>query len=151
MKRASVVFALMLVVLISGCALFDPPIIIPEHFSTLPEMWKWVSTNISYVEQGNQWWHVQRVYDLRRGDCKGFSVLFAYFAEELGYSARVLTFTANRWVDDGYGGSILVPYKHAAVEINGLVYEPQEYDEYWIVGNPTDSFTVDQINSMGLR
>jgi ribonucleotide reductase beta subunit family protein with ferritin-like domain len=60
-------------------------------FYTDDEVNIWVTENISYEKDTEEYWQLpEETYELRTGDCEDIALLRAYFNRELGYEDNLL-------------------------------------------------------------
>jgi len=144
MKRVVPTF-LFLILTISSCQIIPTNMLetvdIPLEFDTIHEAWLWVATNINYQVDRN-WPHPEKVYNTRLADCKGYSVLLAYFIAKLGYTPYIIVYEPD-WASGNY--------LHAVVYVEELdsYLEPQMYNYYEVGVKRKMVYTIDQVIYIG--
>lgn len=134
---------LLLIISTAGCSFIGSwEVNIPMSFDTYQEAWYWVATNIEYDYDAPQYWpHPETVYSISMADCRGYSILLAWFLYDMGYDPIITVY-------DPYWGEVL----HAVVYVEGIGYlEPQIYGLYDSVYNVKRTYTFHQIMDIARR
>lgn len=125
MKKAFAIITIISALIMSSCG---QPIFariggtleqnIDYHPETFDDAWYWVANNIRYKR--DPFLGLKRLpeetYALKYGDCEDFSLLLAYFGNQLGEDVRVVA---------GYDSK---GNAHCVCRYNGVLIEPQEYN-----------------------
>jgi hypothetical protein len=94
---------------------------IDHTFGSMSEAWEWTANNIQY-EVYNYWPRPERVYNGRKGDCQGYSVLLGYFLTKLGYEVEFIVFDLNKYYGIPSSGILHVGL---LIKDTGQIIEPQ--------------------------
>ena len=99
----------------------------------------WLIQNISYAgvfgsipaDYTFEQWYAINLFKNRKGNCYSYASALIAFAKELGYT-DVVMIKGYFQRPAGYGGGVWYP--HAWTEINGLIYDPQQEDDWGHIG-----------------
>ncbi len=122
---------LLAVLMVSACSFRDPLLALGEDwtytfddggisFATLDSLCSWVSTNVVYATDLDQWGYSEywaspeQTFDARRGDCEDKAILFMYLAhaENLALDPEMAALRMSATLG------------HAVVRIGDSVYDP---------------------------
>lgn len=85
------------------------------------QVWYWVATNLQYKDdpKGQDiWTSAQETINRGYGDCEDYCIVVQQLLAERGISSNIVAIK----LPQGY---------HAIMEINGIYFDPQTYNDYY--------------------